>query len=91
MSSHEIIKLLSILIGNTEATGDSRVDEVVKQNLTKLVEVTGWCLSLVVKSSATRNNTEWSMHDIGENAIRALRYWEDWMREEISINEADQP
>ena len=39
MNDKEIIKLLEILIGTTEAVGDSAVDDKVESNLTTLIDV----------------------------------------------------
>ena len=42
MNHEEIIKLLGILIGGTEAVGDSAVDHQVEANLKTLIDVTNW-------------------------------------------------
>ena len=54
MNDKEIIKLLDILIGTTEAVGDSAVDDKVESNLKTLIDVANWCMDGVSQSASTR-------------------------------------
>ncbi len=86
MDSKEIIKLLEILIGGTEAVGDSSVDDKVDKNLMKLIDITNWCLDGVAQSSETRHRFEYSMRNIGERAFNAMDEWKTWLQERIDAN-----
>ena len=83
MNENEIIKLLGILIGGTEAVGDSAVDHQVEANLKTLIDVTNWCLDGIHQSSFTRHRFEGSMKDIGERAFASLVEFRDWLNEVI--------
>ena len=83
MTSHEIIKLLTCLLGGTEAIGDSAYDEVVKENLKKLIDITNWCLDGISQSAETRHRYESSMRDVGETAFSALCEYKEWIEERI--------
>lgn len=86
MDSKEIIKLLEILIGGTEAVGDSSVDGKVEKNLMKLIDITNWCLDGVAQSSETRHRFEHSMRNIGERAFSAMDEWKTWLQERIDAD-----
>lgn len=77
----EIIKLLDLLIGLTEAQGDTALDEKVEENLKKLIDVTNWCLDGVQRASETLGRPEASMHEIGFRAKGALLEWRAWLDE----------
>lgn len=83
MTSQEIIRLLDILIGNTNATGDSDADIAVKGNVAQLIDITNWCLDGLLWSAKTRHNVEASMRDIGETAFSAICDYADWCRRAI--------
>ena len=51
LNSNEIINLLEILIGQTEAVGDSAQDDKIEENLMTLIDVTNWCLDGIMQSS----------------------------------------
>ena len=80
---NEIIKLLGILIGGTEAVGDSEADNKIEANLKTLIDVTNWCLDGIHKSSRTRHRFERSMRDVGERAFASLAEIRDWLNEVI--------
>lgn len=83
MDENEIIKLLGILIGETEAVGDSAIDKKIEANLKTLIGVTCWCLDGIHQSSWTRHRFEGSMRDIGERAFASLVEFRDWLNEVI--------
>lgn len=83
MNTDEIIKLLGILIGGTEAVGDSAVDHKVEANLKTLIDVTNWCLDGIHQSSWTRHRFEGSMRDVGKRAFASLVEFRDWLNEVI--------
>ena len=80
MNSEEIIRLLEILIGGTEAVGDSVIDDKIEDNLMKLIDVTDWCLDRVAQSSKTRDRFEGSMRRIGERAFSIMKEWSKWLQ-----------
>ena len=83
MNDKEIIKLLEILIGNTEAVGDSAVDDKIDSNLKTLIDIANWCMDGVSQSASTRHRPEYSMRKVGERAFSALCEWEEWLKERI--------
>ena len=83
MNDREIIKLLEILIGSTEAVGDSAIDNKIEINLKTLIDVANWCMDGVSQSASTRHRKEYSMSKIGERAFSALCEWEEWLKERI--------
>lgn len=85
MKPDEIIKLLDILIGNTEAVGDSASDDIAEANLKTLIDITNWCLGGVSQSAYTNHRPEYSMKRNGERAFAALCEWKDWLEERIQI------
>ena len=80
MNDREIVKLLEILIGTTEAVGDSAVDDKIESNLKTLIDVANWCMDGVSQSASTRHRPEYSMRKVGERAFSALCEWEEWLR-----------
>ena len=82
MNDKEIIKLLEILIGNTEAVGDSAVDDKIDSNLKTLIDIANWCMDGVSQSASTRHRPEYSMRKVGERAFSALCEWEEWLKEQ---------
>lgn len=83
MNDHEIIKLLGILIGDTEAVGDSNIDKKREANLKTLIDVANWCLDGIHQSSFTRHRPERSMRDIGERAFASLVEFREWLNDVI--------
>ena len=86
MNEKEIIKLLEILIGGTEAIGDSAVDDTIENNLKTLIDVANWCMDGVSQSASTRHRPEYSMKKVGERAFSALCEWEEWLKERIQTD-----
>lgn len=84
MTSAEIIKLLDILIGRVEATGDEVADEQIEKNLMKLIDIINWCLDGVLFASITRHNLEDGPRRIGERAFAAMAEWNEWLSEQVN-------
>ena len=80
MTSHEIIKLLDLLVGNVVADGD----ELAEDRLKVLIDVTNWCLDGVSFSSETRHDLDKSIRDVGERAFSAMCEWREWLDERIT-------
>lgn len=83
LNSNEIINLLDNLIGQTEAVGDSALDEQVEKNLMILIDVTNWCLDGIMQSSETCGKVEYSMHLVGWRAKCALADYLKWLKERV--------
>lgn len=77
--SRDIIKLLDLMIGGTEAVGESNYDHTALKNLKTLIDVMDWGLDKVRESSKTYGRPEASMHEVGWNAHFALNTWRDWL------------
>ena len=77
LNSDEIIKLLDQLIGPVEAVGDSRIDEDIKDNLCTMIYVVDWMIDCIDESSLTANRPEWSMKEIGNIALAAMKTWKE--------------
>lgn len=86
MNEKEIIKLLEILIGATEAVGYSAVDDRIESNLKTLIDIANWCMDGVSQSASTRHRPEKSMRIVGERAFSALCEWEEWLKERIEAD-----
>lgn len=84
MTSAEIIKLLDILIGRVEATGNEVADEQIEKNLMKLIDVVNDCLDSVMFAAETRHNLGYSERRIGERAFTAMTEWMDWLSEQVN-------
>ena len=54
LNSNEIIKVLEILIGDTEAIGETNHDEKALENLKTLIDVTNWCLDGIYTNQQKR-------------------------------------
>ena len=83
LMSQEIIKLLDILIGPVEATGDVNVDDEINENLMTLIDVTNYCLDGVMFASETRHSLEDSKRRVGERAFSAMAEWNEWLSEQV--------
>ena len=80
IESKEIIKVLDILIGKTEATGSQIEDNRRLDNLKVLIDVTNWCmdgLQFAMDSGYCR--FECSMREIGNTAQGALLDYKEWI------------
>ena len=85
MDEHEIVKLLNIIIGRTEASGESHKDRDILENLSVLVEVANTLLWWIHLAAETYDSQEESSRVIGEVARGALLEFEDmiggWLEE----------
>ena len=84
MTSAEIIKLLDILIGRVEATGNEITDEQIEKNLMKLIDVVNGCLDSMMFAAETRHNLGYSERRIGERAFAAMAEWNEWLSEQVN-------
>ena len=80
LKSNEIVKVLDVLIGNTEAIGESDEDERRLGNLETLIGVTNWCMDgLQYAMDSGQGRQEASMHKIGYTAQCALDEYREWI------------
>ena len=77
----EIIKILNALIGMTEPTADSALDEKVEENLKVLIDVANWCLDGMYYSARHRKSEYGSARAIGERAYAAMLDWKGWLKD----------
>ena len=78
--THEITKLLDVLIGKVEAVGETEEDERRLDNLKTLIDVTNWCLDgLQFAMASGHGRAEYSMVEIGWTAQRALDEYSTWI------------
>ena len=78
--THEITKLLDVLIGKVEAVGETEEDERRLDNLKTLIDVTNWCLDgLQFAMASGRGRAEWSMAEISYTAQCALDGYSTWI------------
>ena len=77
---NEIIKILNALVGMTEPTADSAIDENVEENLKVLIDVVNWCLDEMYYSARYRKSPYGSARAIGERAYAAMLEWEGWLK-----------
>ena len=76
-----ILEVTRTLIGETEPSGDSAVDNRRARNLEKLIYVVDELLRDVEKAAVHKNRLEGSMKDMGEKADKALSDWHDYIEE----------
>ncbi len=81
MTASEIIRLLEILIGTTNAVGETNADEQIHKNLQTLIDVVNWGLESIHTSSFTCGRPEYSMHNVGYDAKCALDEWRMWLED----------
>lgn len=78
----EITKLLSMLIGEVEAVGETNADERRLDNLKTLIDVTNWCLDRLEYAMASGyGRPEYSMKEISYMAQCALDEYGRWITE----------
>ena len=76
----EITKLLDMLIGEVEATGETNADERRLDNLKTLIDVTNWCLDgLEFAMASGYGRPEYSMKEISYTAQCALDEYGKWI------------
>lgn len=78
----EITKLLDVLIGETDAVGETYADERRLDNLKTLIDVTNWCLDgLEFAMASGYGRPEYSMKEISQTAQCALAEYGKWIAE----------
>lgn len=75
----EVTKILNALIGMTEPTADSALNEDVAENLKMLIGVVNWCLDGMRYSARHRKSPCGSARAIGEWAYAVMLEWKDWI------------
>ena len=86
----EITKLLDVLIGKTEAVGETNEDERRLDNLKTLIDVTNWCLDgLQFAMASGYGRPEYSMAEISYTAQCALDEYGRWIADILDEQIAD--
>lgn len=86
----EITKLLDVLIGKTEAVGETNQDERRLDNLKTLIDVTNWCLDgLQFAMASGYGRPEYSMAEISYTAQCALDEYGRWIADVLDEQIAD--
>ena len=86
----EITKLLDVLIGKTEAVGETNEDERRLDNLKTLIDVTNWCLDgLQFAMASGYGRAEYSMAEISYTAQCALDEYGRWIADILDEQIAD--
>ena len=87
----EITKLLDVLIGKTEAVGETNEDERRLENLKVLIDVTNWCLDgLQFAMASGYGRVEYSMAEISYTAQCALDEYGRWISDVLEEQIAEQ-
>lgn len=84
MTSDEILKLLNLLIGNTEPSETYWLER--EQNLKKLIDVVNWSLDgvLFCRDACKCNGGEHA-HEMKMRAEQAMDEWRVWLTENLGI------
>ena len=90
LSSDEIVKILNIVIGTTEACGMHSVDKDILENVQVLAEVTDTLVGWLMLSAETFDSSAMSEREIGEAAMFALTGIKDWIDEWMEENNGGQ-
>lgn len=86
----EITKLLDVLIGETEAVGETNEDNRRLDNLKTLIDVTNWCLDgLQFAMASGYGRPEYSMAEISYTAQCALDEYGRWIADVLEEQMAD--
>ena len=86
----EITKLLDVLIGKTEAVGETNEDNRRLDNLKTLIDVTDWCLDgLQFAMASGYGRPEYSMAKISHTAQCALDEYGRWIADVLDEQIAD--
>lgn len=86
LSSDEIVKILNVVIGTTQACGMHRMDKDVLENVQILAEVTDTLVGWLMLSAETFDSSAMSEREVGEAAMFALTGIKDWLEEWINEN-----
>lgn len=79
MTTTEILKLLEIVVGNTEPVADTTIDEMHKENLKTLIDIGNWVLDGMLYVAEHRKDPYYSSRFIGEMAYAVMLEWKDWL------------
>ena len=88
LESKEIIKLLEILIGDTEAYGETNHDEKALENLKTLIDVTNWCLDGIY-TNQQKKDYEYSVCKARITAESCLLEYLEWLKYIFSEGEEE--
>lgn len=80
LNSNEIIKVLEILIGDTEAIGETNHDEKALENLKTLIDVTNWCLDGIY-TNQQKEGYEYSICKARFTAQCCLQEYIEWLKD----------
>lgn len=72
MDNKTIVEVLSRLIGYTEPTGDSEIDNTRAANNSALIYVTYQCIKTLIENAENRNSGFASIKRIGKHSYDAL-------------------
>ena len=75
LKSHEIVKVVSELIGCTVPQGDPALDTESMDNLDNLIAMTWWSLNEIAKTARCEDDPE----EMGEHAQSVLLSMADWI------------
>lgn len=78
LSDDEICKVVDVLIGEVDATGEANTDRRRLSNLESLIQLTDACLDKIYNASCTSNSSEYSMMKIGKTALKYLGELAEW-------------
>lgn len=86
LKSHEIVKVVSELIGCTVPQGDPALDIESMDNLDNLIAMTWWSLNEIARTARCKDDPE----EMGEHAQSVLLSMADWIAY-VSLRDKEQP
>lgn len=72
MDNRTIVEVLSRLIGYTEPTGDSEIDNTRAENNSALIYVTYQCIKTLIENAKNKDSNFASVEKIGRHSYDAL-------------------
>lgn len=72
MDNRTIVEVLSRLIGYTEPTGDSEIDNTRAENNSALIYVTYQCIKTLIENAKNKDSNFASVERIGRHSYDAL-------------------
>lgn len=72
MNNRIIVEVLSHLIGYTEPTGDSEIDNTRAENNSALIYVTYQCIKTLIENAKNKDSNFASVERIGRHSYDAL-------------------
>lgn len=79
LNGTEICKVLEVLVGNTQAQGETTADDKAFDRLQVLEQVTDWCFDGFNYECSNAYKSEWSMARSGKEAIKYLKETKEWI------------